>query len=56
MHDRLQDLPQRGAVLGQLPNARVEILEGLGHGIALLAPRACAEMAVSFWDDIDGRT
>jgi pimeloyl-ACP methyl ester carboxylesterase len=32
-----------------LPNGRVELFAGYGHGVNLLQPERCARAAVEFW-------
>ena len=32
-----------------LPNGRVEIFAGYGHGVNLLQPERCARAALEFW-------
>jgi pimeloyl-ACP methyl ester carboxylesterase len=32
-----------------LPNGRVELFAGYGHGVNLLQPERCARTAVEFW-------
>jgi pimeloyl-ACP methyl ester carboxylesterase len=38
----------------RLPNARLELIEGYGHGVNLLVPERCARATLSFWQSIGG--
>ena len=40
---------QQAAMAAALPNGRLELLEGYGHGINLLQPARCAAAALAFW-------
>ena len=35
-----------------LPNGRIELFAGYGHGVNLLQPERCARTAVEFWRSI----
>jgi pimeloyl-ACP methyl ester carboxylesterase len=35
-----------------LPNGRIELFAGYGHGVNLLQPERCAQTAVEFWRSI----
>jgi len=36
----------------RLPNGRVELFAGYGHGINLLQPERCARAALEFWASV----
>jgi len=36
-----------------LPNGRVELFAGYGHGVNLLQPERCARAAVKFWSSLE---
>jgi pimeloyl-ACP methyl ester carboxylesterase len=38
----------------RLPNARLELIEGYGHGVNLLVPDRCARATLAFWQSIGG--
>jgi pimeloyl-ACP methyl ester carboxylesterase len=40
---------QQQALAAALPNGRVELFPGYGHGINLLQPERCAHVTVEFW-------
>lgn len=37
----------------KLPNGRVELVAGVGHGVNLLQPERCARLALEFWRSLD---
>jgi pimeloyl-ACP methyl ester carboxylesterase len=37
-----------------LPNGRLQLFAGYGHGVNLLRPERCARSAVDFWREIEG--
>jgi pimeloyl-ACP methyl ester carboxylesterase len=37
-----------------LPQGRLELFAGYGHGVNLLQPERCARMALEFWRTVDG--
>ena len=37
----------------RLPNARLELIEGVGHGVNLLQPERCARASLDFWRAIE---
>ena len=37
----------------KLPNGRVELVAGVGHGVNLLQPDRCAHLAMEFWCSLD---
>jgi len=37
----------------RLPNARLELIEGYGHGVNLLQPERCARASLDFWRAIE---
>ena len=37
----------------KLPNGRVELVPGVGHGVNLLQPERCARLAAEFWRSLD---
>src|SRR4029077_15522390 len=41
--------PQQKARGEPLPNGRVELFAGYGHGVNLLQPERCARVAAEFW-------
>jgi 3-oxoadipate enol-lactonase len=43
---------QQKALAETLPNGRVELFPGYGHGVNLLQPERCARTAVEFWRSI----
>jgi len=45
---------QQQTLVESLPQARLKVFEGLGHGISLLEPVACAQAAVGFWGEVEG--
>ena len=38
-----------------LPNGRLELFAGYGHGVNLLQPERCARAAVDFWQSVNGK-
>ena len=40
---------QQQSFVDALPNARIEAVAGVGHGVNLLQPEHCARLAVEFW-------
>jgi len=40
---------QQQALADALPNGRVELFPGYGHGVNLLQPERCARAALDFW-------
>ena len=36
-----------------LPNGKVELIAGVGHGVNLLRPECCAHLATEFWRTLD---
>jgi pimeloyl-ACP methyl ester carboxylesterase len=46
-------LEQQRATAATMPNARLKVIDGYGHGIYVLRPRECAEAALAFWDRLD---
>jgi pimeloyl-ACP methyl ester carboxylesterase len=40
---------QQQALAAALPNARLEVFTGYGHGVNLLLPEQCARVALDFW-------
>ena len=49
---RIASAPQR-AFAERLPNARLELIEGYGHGVNLLQPERCARASLDFWRAIE---
>jgi pimeloyl-ACP methyl ester carboxylesterase len=49
---RIASASQR-AFAERLPNARVELIEGYGHGVNLLQPGRCARASLDFWRTIE---
>ena len=43
---------QQKALAETLPNARVELFAGYGHGVNLLQPERCSRAALEFWGSI----
>jgi 3-oxoadipate enol-lactonase len=37
----------------KLPNCRIELVPGVGHGVNLLQPERCARLAAEFWHSLD---
>jgi hypothetical protein len=37
----------------QLPNGRLELFGGYGHGVNLVQPERCARAALDFWREIE---
>ena len=35
-----------------LPNGRLRLFAGYGHGVNLLLPEQCAQAALAFWDSL----
>jgi pimeloyl-ACP methyl ester carboxylesterase len=40
---------QQKALAETLPNGRVELFAGFGHGVNLLQPERCSRAALEFW-------
>lgn len=40
---------QQQTLAEKLPNGRVELVAGIGHGVNLLQPERCARLAAAFW-------
>ena len=40
---------QQKALAETLPNGRVELFAGYGHGVNLLRPERCSRAALEFW-------
>jgi len=40
---------QQQALVEALPNARLEVFTGYGHGVNLLLPEQCARATLDFW-------
>jgi 3-oxoadipate enol-lactonase len=40
---------QQRALVERLPNGRLELFEGYGHGVNLLQPERCARASLDFW-------
>ena len=51
---RIASASQR-AFAERLPNARLELIEGYGHGVNLLQPARCARASLDFWRGIELR-
>ena len=49
---RIASASQR-AFAERLPNARLELIEGYGHGVNLLQPERCARASLDFWRTIE---
>lgn len=49
---RIASASQR-AFAERLPNARLELFEGYGHGVNLLQPERCARASLDFWRTIE---
>jgi pimeloyl-ACP methyl ester carboxylesterase len=49
---RIASASQR-AFAERLPNARLELIEGYGHGVNLLQPERCARASLDFWRAIE---
>jgi pimeloyl-ACP methyl ester carboxylesterase len=43
---------QQKALAETLPNGRVELFAGYGHGVNLLQPERCSRAALEFWGSI----
>ena len=43
---------QQKALAETLPNGRVELFAGYGHGVNLLQPERCSRAALEFWRSI----
>jgi pimeloyl-ACP methyl ester carboxylesterase len=44
---------QQRALAERLPRARLELIEGYGHGVNLLQPERCARASLDFWREIE---
>jgi pimeloyl-ACP methyl ester carboxylesterase len=44
---------QQRALAERLPQARLELFEGCGHGVNLLQPERCARASLDFWRAIE---
>jgi pimeloyl-ACP methyl ester carboxylesterase len=44
---------QQQTFADKLPNGRVEAISGVGHGVNLLQPERCAQLAAEFWQSLD---
>jgi len=44
---------QQRALAERLPHARLELIEGYGHGVNLLLPERCARASLDFWRAIE---
>ena len=44
---------QQRALTERLPRARLDLFEGYGHGVNLLAPERCARASLDFWRAIE---
>ena len=44
---------QQRAFAERLPHARLELIEGYGHGVNLLQPERCARASLDFWRAIE---
>jgi len=44
---------QQQTFADKLPNGRVELVPGIGHGVNLLQPERCARLAAGFWKSLD---
>jgi pimeloyl-ACP methyl ester carboxylesterase len=53
--DRVIDVSTGRALAEQLPDARLELLEGIGHVPQMEAPRKVAKLVDSFLDDVEAR-
>ena len=45
---------QQKVLAETLPNGRLELFAGYGHGVNLLQPERCARTALDFWQSVDG--
>lgn len=45
---------QQKILADTLPNGRLELFAGYGHGVNLLQPERCARAALAFWRSIEG--
>jgi 3-oxoadipate enol-lactonase len=45
---------QQRILADRLPNGRLQLFAGYGHGVNLLLPRRCARAALDFWRAIEG--
>ena len=41
---------QQNVFAKTLPNGRLRLFAGYGHGVKLLLPEQCAEAALAFWE------
>jgi pimeloyl-ACP methyl ester carboxylesterase len=44
---------QQKILAERLPNGRLALFSGYGHGINLLAPGRCARAALDFWHEVE---
>jgi pimeloyl-ACP methyl ester carboxylesterase len=52
--DKSKIASEQQRILAQtLPNGRLELFTGYGHGVNLLQPQRCASAALDFWRNID---
>jgi 3-oxoadipate enol-lactonase len=52
--DKSRIASEQQRILAQsLPNGRLELFAGYGHGVNLLQPQRCARAALDFWREID---
>jgi 3-oxoadipate enol-lactonase len=53
--DKSRIASEQQKVLAQrLPNGRLELFAGYGHGVNLLQPERCASAALDFWREVEG--
>ena len=53
--DKSRIASEQQKILAQsLPDGRVELFAGYGHGINLLQPERCARAALEFWRTVEG--
>jgi 3-oxoadipate enol-lactonase len=45
---------QQKILADTLPNGRLELFAGYGHGVNLLQPERCARAALTFWREVEG--
>ena len=54
--DKSQIASEQQKILAEtLPNGRLELFAGYGHGVNLLQPERCARAAVDFWQSVNGK-